>query len=150
MNGRTSASSELRPLISYSLAPSILLNIVLTALPIAYGGYQIMRGDLPTAWILGGLGIADTYYLLWRRNVRFAKFFEDHFEIVGYGVDVKGDYRLIENLTVFRRNFGDFQSNTRVSFSIRGDTNIFTIPNRKNRNLGLDVYSLIKNEMQGN
>ena len=123
----------------------MILDVVVAVLAFGYGGVLLVSsGILPYPWFVGGLLIGDFYFRLWRRPVRRAQFFEDHFEISGWGVDINGRYELIQDLTKFSRPFGDFRSDTRVSFSVKDDSNLFVLPNRRNKKLGLDVYSLLR------
>jgi len=121
------------------------LDLVIAAFAFAYGMGSIMfEGMLPYAWVMSALGMGDFYLRLWRRNVRQARFFDDHFEISGYGVNLRGDYDKIKDLTNYKQPIGDFRSDIRVSFSVHGNSNVFLLPNRRNRRLGLDVYSLLQ------
>jgi hypothetical protein len=136
-------TSKGEPLIAYSLTPSIALDLFVAALFFAAGTYSVVQGAIPIAWFPGTLGLSDAYFRLWRRSVRQARFYDDHVEVRGFGLDIRGGYELVEDIAKYRQNFGDFRSNSRVSFSFRGDPNVFVFPNRKNRNLGIDVYSLL-------
>jgi hypothetical protein len=130
-------------LLVYSLVSSYALNLGVALLAFSYGIILLWEGMLPAPWILSALLVVDFYQRLWIRPVRDARFYDDHFEIHGKNVDINAKYDEISNLTVSRRSFGDWRSATRVSFSVRGFPNTFTLPNRRNRELGLDVPTLI-------
>lgn len=86
----------------------------------------------------------DSYLRLWRRPVRQARFFDDHFEISGWNANINSDYSRVEGLKKTRSIVGDFRTDSSVTFSVRDDPNLFTIPNRKNRGLKLDLYSWLR------
>lgn len=132
-----------KPVLSYSLTPSMSLEIALIIAIFGYGAILVAEGRLPVSWPFGVFGLADFYYRLWRRPIREARFFEGHFELSGYGVDVSGRYDLIGDLRKYRQPFGDIRSASRVSFSITGVFGQFTLPNRRSKDHGLDVYSLL-------
>jgi len=132
------------PLIVYSLNPSFALDIGLGTLIIAFGAYELVwAGTPPASWVVGVLFFGDFYFRLWRRPVRQAQFFESHFEISGRGINLNAGYDSIRDLTKYKQPFGDSRSTTRVSFFVRGVPIPLVFPNRWNKKLGLDVYSLI-------
>lgn len=133
-----------KPIIAYSLNSSIALDIIAAMLVFVYQGYLLIwQGSPPFAWIVGALFLGDFYFRLWTRPVRQARFFDDHFELSGFNVNIKARYDVVERLSRFKQTFGDFRSNSRVSFAVEGDPHLFVVPNRTNRKLRLDIYSLL-------
>lgn len=130
------------PFLVYSLGISIALDLLLAVVLTGIGAYYIIGGTLVyEAWVPALLFVADFYLRLWRRPVRDARFFDSQVEISGRGVDLKFGYDLIEELKKERSVVGDFRTSDSVSFSVKGDSNVFVIPNRKNRQMHLDLYT---------
>jgi hypothetical protein len=71
------------------------LDLVIAALAFAYGVYLILSGTFPYPWLIGSLFVGDFYLRLWRRPIRRARFFEDHFELSGLGVALTGGYESV-------------------------------------------------------
>ncbi|MBI3859334.1 MAG: hypothetical protein HY296_03725 [Thaumarchaeota archaeon] len=85
----------------------------------------------------------------YRRNpLQEIRFFNDYFEVTGWKVNLRESYDKIENLTKFRKNFGDFSTNTRVSFSIGDYPSAIVVPNRWNRKRGFDLYTWLQQRTQ--
>ena len=113
---------------------------VAIALALVYATYEVaFEKTLPFALVGVVLFFSDFYFRLWKRPVRQARFFAEHFEISGWGVNLRSKYDQVEDLAKYRQTFGDFKSSSRVSFSVKGDPNLLIIPNRNKG--GLDLYS---------
>lgn len=133
------------PLIVYSLNPSMALDLLVAVLAFGYGVFVLVWSSVPPfPWIMGVLLVGDFYFRLWKRPVRKARFFDDHFEIDGWNVSLNAEYGRITDLSESKQPFGDFASNSRVSFSVADYPITFTIPSRRNRRLKLGLYSLLK------
>jgi hypothetical protein len=133
------------PLLVYSLNLSLALDLVLAAPAIGYGAFLLLSGGTPPyPWIVGILFLGDFYFRLWRRPVRRALFFDDHLEISGRKVRLSAGYDQIRGLGRFRQSFGDFASDSRVSFTVVDSPASFVVPNRRDRKLKLDLYSFLK------
>ena len=132
------------PLVAYSLSASLVLDMVMGAVLFVYGVYEIVWiPELPVSWVMSALFFGDFYFRLWQRPVRQARFFEDHFEISGFRTNLNSGYDSSRILTRNKHPFGDFRSNSRVSFYVQGASVPYIIPNRWSRGRGMDMYSLI-------
>lgn len=94
----------------------------------------------PLLLVLAGL---YTTYEHWRRPLREAKFYEDQFEVAGWGVRKKGSYNEVEGFTRVRTLTGDFRTDSSVFFTVRGVDVTLKIPNRRNRAEKIDIYTLL-------
>ena len=112
------------------------LDLFLAALCLAYGAIFNL-----VAWVAAFLFLGDLYFRLWRRRVRRALFYDDHFEVSGWGVSLKGRYDSVENLRRVKAVLGDFRTGSRVWFSLKGDPNMLVLPNRKGGEPRTDLYS---------
>ena len=139
---RSSESSS--PILAYSLRASMALDLFLAFFLFVVAFYYLLiSGALTATFILSALFFFDFYYRLWRRRIRRAHFYDDHFEISGRGVTKSANYDEIESFTKVRSLAGDFRTDSTVLLSIRDVPDVLRMPNRRNRRLKLDVYSLL-------
>ncbi|MDG6990810.1 MAG: hypothetical protein JRM99_05240 [Nitrososphaerota archaeon] len=54
---------------------------------------------------------------------------------------MKAEYAQVEDLSQVRRVIGDFRSNGTLWFSVRGNPNVFTMPNRTFGKPKVELYS---------
>ena len=143
------------PIIKYSLIPSLLFWVCFSVFFLVdwlffYSNrVSIDPSVLLYTPMLFSISGAYAFYSLWRRPVRKANFFEKRFEVSGRGVRKEGGYEEIESFVKLKTLVGDFRTGSSVLFSVRDVPTILRIPNRKNRNLGLDVYSLFQRNATG-
>jgi len=148
-NGRKEVAASWRtltnePIIRYSLSPSILFYCLFSSLLAAAGEYELYIGQTPISWALIPFCLGEAYFRLWRRPIRRAKFYEDHLELDGYGTNFVGAYSSVSGLVSYRQFIGDIRTDRRVSFFVKDRDVVFVLPERRNRKLNLDIYSLIK------
>lgn len=124
----------------------MILDLALAGILAAYGVYLILGGGVPVSFVMSALFAGDFYFRLWSRPVRRARFFEDRFEIAGKGVNLVSGYDSVRDITKFKQPFGDFSSDSRISFFVRDSPYPFIVPNRRNRKIGQDLYSLVANK----
>jgi hypothetical protein len=137
-----SEREEEYPLFEYSLNPSIALDVLIAVMLFIFAIYSlIVEHVISAAFVVAGLFAADFYYRLWRRPVRKALFYDDHFEISGQGVNLRTGYDRLEDLQKVRRLLGDFRSDSAIWFSVKNDPNDFMIPNRKVGKPKVELYS---------
>ena len=130
-----------RPVLSYSLRPLLHIATIFLVL-FLFGGfyYGYIWSDPFPLLIFLALWTPGVYYL-WTRPLRRIRFYEDHFEVSGWKTHLKAEYAQVEDLSQVRRVIGDFRSNGTLWFSVRGNPNVFTMPNRTFGKPKVELYS---------
>jgi hypothetical protein len=123
-------SRDARPILSYSLHSILYMGtafLVLLLVGNFYSGY-FWSDPIPLFiyLVLWGSGT----YILWTKPLRSVRFYEDRLEISGWKVHLKAGYSEVEDLSKVRRVIGDFKSDGTLWFSVVGNPNIFSMPNK--------------------
>ena len=132
-----------RPVLSYSMHHLLYFWVLLLVLFVFDGflnGYA-WSDPLPMAVSLPLLG-AGLYYS-WVRSLRSVRFYEDHFEVSGWKVRLTAKYSDLEDLSKARRVLGDYKSDGTLRFSVRGNPNVFSMPNRIFGKPKVELYSFL-------
>ena len=136
--------AEGRPITSYSLAFSIVVDLLFAGVLLLVSIYQIVViSGFSFGWVLAGVMVGDAYFRLWRRPVRIARFYDSHFEIIGQGLRVTGRYGDIKSFDSYRQIFGDFKSGKRLWIDVEG-IGPLAFPDRWNRELRIDTIGLLE------
>jgi len=83
-------------------------------------------------------------YDYWKKPLRRAAFYDDHFEITGHEVDINSTYEKIENLDKKKNVRGSKKHS--VVFTVQGSTHTFRIPYRATSTVP-DFYSALVERM---
>lgn len=107
---------------------------------------------LITGWGLAAfpvvIVVASAYDLgnWWRKPVKKARFYNDHFEISGWRVKRNGEYGELERIVkpTPRKLLGEVIGKEKVWFYIKGDRHDFEVPNLKRGVPGVELYQWLR------
>ena len=123
-------SSRERPVLSYSSYHTLYEGIALFVLVLFLAFYTNFVWSDPVPFlVLIGIWGAGTYRY-WRRPLKRVRFYENALEVSGWKVELKASYSDLENLSRTKRVLGDFKSDGVLWFSVKGERNTFSMPNR--------------------
>jgi len=137
-----------QPFLAYSQTRGLYLAIVLGVLGLI-GTIYLGLTQYGIAAILttpGLLFLAMIYGIFdyWRKPLRKAAFYDDHFEITGHEVNINSSYEKIENLDKVKNVTGSKKHS--VVFTVQGTAQKFRIPYRATSTMP-DLYSALVERM---
>ncbi len=83
---------------------TMLPDVLLAILFFAAGAYFLVAdAEIPLyQWFIGFLSLGYFYFRQWKRPLKQVRFFDDHFEITGWHVNITDTYDKIEDLRTVR------------------------------------------------
>ena len=133
-----------QPFYVYSQTKGLYLSVVIGVLGLAGAVYlgltQYGASAILTTPGLLFLGMMYGVYDYWRKPLRKAAFYDNHFEISGHGVNINSGYEIMEGLEKVK-NFRGSSAHS-VVFSVKNSTRRYRIPYRATATLP-DLYSVL-------
>jgi hypothetical protein len=143
------ASNRTEPLLvsSTHFWPTFALNLFLTVVFASLSFYSLSTGYINLYQIaVASLGGTWTYWY-WRRPLRRAAFYEDHFEVQGWRVDFKAKYGEIRTLSRVGNARGSRKNS--VILTVQGWNQEFKIPYKRGIPGIPDLYSWLLEKTRG-